>query len=177
MKNEVLTKAITGIDDELIISAHRPAVSKRKVIIKYFGVYAAAFLILVCGIIFLSYSRKEPEILINGSAVSSQPITVMSPDTRQAAMNVITVPLEIVTNGKLTLTAIDGTIRVYSSKTNELLCIGQFCKTKGSVTVQWTIDDPDRSQTYKIKVNDHKTMLILQFEQTTNNWIITKSED
>ena len=178
MKNEVMVRAITGIDDELIVSAHRPVFSKRKVM-KCFGVCAAACLILVCGIISLSHNNSEPEILINGTAVSSQPVTVMSPDTRQIVKttNVITVPFEIISNGDLTITAIDGTIEVYSSKTYDRICVGQFCKTKGSVTVQWIIDNPDHSRTYEIHVNDQEAMLILQYEQTTGKWIIIKSED
>ena len=176
MKNEVLARAITGIDDELIVSAHRPASSKRKGI-RYFGTYAAACLILICGIVFLLHHNSGPEILINGEAVSSQPVTVMSLDTRQAPMNVITVLIEIVSKGDLTITAIDGTIEVYSSKTNKQIGIGQFCKAKGSVTVQWTIEEPDRSQTYEIHVNDQETKLTLQYEPTTNKWIIRKSED
>lgn len=173
MKNEVLVRAITEIDDELIVSAHRPAFSKRKVI-KHFCVYATACLILLCGIIFLSHSNSKPEILINGVAVSSQPITVTSSNARQIAMNVITVPFDIVSTGDLTITAMDGTIEVYSSKTNEQICIGQFCKAKGSITVNWIIEDPDRSQTYEIQVNNQETKLRLQYEQTTNEWIITK---
>ena len=176
MKNEVLVRAITDIDDELIVSAHRHAFSKRK-IIKHFSAYVAACLVLVCGIIFLSHSNSEPEILINGVVVSSKPVTVMSPNTRQTVMNVITIPFDIVSNGDLTITAIDGTIEVYSSKTNEQICVGQFCKAKGSMTVKWTIENPDRSQTYKIQVNNKKTTLILQYEQTTHEWIITNSED
>lgn len=176
MKNEVLARAITDIDDELIVSAHRPAFSKRKVM-KRFGACAAC-LILVCGIVVFSHSNSEPEILVNGIAVSSQPVAALSADTPKTAiaMNVITVPFEIVSNGDLTIEAIDGSIEVYSSKTNEQICVGQFCKTKGSVAVQWTIENPDYSRTYQIQVNNPKTMLILQYEQTTNTWVITKSE-
>lgn len=176
MKNEVLARAITGIDDDLIVSAHRPAFFKRRMI-KCFGAFAAACLVLVCGIFFLSHNNRKLEILINGTAVSSQPVSVIPNDARQitATANVITVPLEIVSNGDLTIAAVDGTIEVYSSQTNERICVGQFCKTKDSVTVRWIIDDPDHSQTCKMRVNDQE--LILRYEQTTNKWIITKSED
>ena len=176
MKNEVLLKAITEIDDELILSAHRSVFPKRNVI-KYFGACAAACLIFLCGIIFLLHSNSGSKVLFNGAAVSSQPITVTSHDTRQADQNVITVPLEIVSKGDLTLTAVDGMIEVYSLETNDLLCVGQICEVKGSVIAQWTIEDPDHSQTYKIQVNDQNITLILQYEQTINNWIITKTED
>lgn len=178
MKNEVLARAITGIDDELILSAHRPSFSKRK-IIKQFSVYAAACLIFVCGILFLSRSNSDPEILTNGTAVSAQPVTVVSPDARQtyATPDDITVSLEIVSHRDLTVTATDGRIKVYSAQTNERIDVGRSCKTKGPVTVQWRIEKPDRSRTYEIQINGRETVLILQYEQTTEQWIIRKSED
>lgn len=173
MKNEALVKAITEIDDELILSAHRPMILKRK-IMKCFGACAAACLIFVCVFVLLSHNNSEPEILINGAAVSSQPITVISPNTRQIATDAIAVPIEIVSKGKLTITAVDGAIEVYSSKTYEQICAGKICEVKGPVAVQWIIENPDRSQTYKIQVNNQETMLLLRYEQTTNEWIITK---
>ena len=176
MKNEIFIKAITEIDDELILSAHRPAFPKRNAI-KYFSAFTAACMSLVFGIVFLSHSNGEPKILFNGVAVSSQPVTVTSHDTRQAEQNVIVLPIEIVSKDELTVTAVDGTIEVYSSKTNEQLCVGNFCEVKGRVTVDWTIEDPDYGKTYKIQLNDQKTALILQYEQTTNEWILFKSED
>ena len=175
MKNETFVNAITEIDDELILSAHRAAFPKRNAI-KYFGACAAC-LILVLGIIFFTQSNGGPKILFNGVAVSSQPVDVTSPDARSAEQNIIALPLEIISKGDLTITAIDGMIEVYSSKTNEQLCSGQFCEAKGSVTVEWTIEAPDNGQIYKIQINGQKTTLVLQYEQTSNKWLLMKSED
>lgn len=176
MKNEVLARAITGIDDDLIESAHQPAMLKRRVI-KYFSAFAAACLVLVLGVLFLSRNNNEFEVLINGTDISLQPVSVMPQDTRQEdpAARVITIPLEIVSKGDLTITAIDGTIEAYSSKTNELICIGQFFKAKKSVTVWWIIDDTNTSQPCKLRVNDQE--LILKYEQATDKWTISKLED
>lgn len=174
MKNEIFIKAITEIDDELILSAHRPAFPRRNAF-KYFGAFAAACLILVCGIIFFSQNNGAPKILFNGAAVSSKPISVTFHDTRQLELSVIALPLEIVSKDDLAITAIGGTIEVYSSKTNEQLCIGQFCEAKGPVIVEWTIEAPDSGQTYQIQINGQQT-LVLQYEQTTNEWILFKLE-
>ena len=176
MKNEVLVKAITEIDDELILSAHRPAFPKRNAL-KYFSVFAAACFIFVFGIVFLSQSNSDPKILLNGEVVSSQPVTVISHDTRQTEQNVMVLPLEIVSKGDMTITAVDSAIEVYSLKTNEQLYVGQYCEVKESVTVQWTIENPDHRQTYKIQINGQKITLILKYEQTKNEWILIKSED
>ncbi len=178
--NEVLARAITGIDDELILSADRPVFSKRKIIVmKRFSLCAAACLVLLGGIFFLSRNSSKLEISVNGTAVSSQPIAVMSSNTRQIApaSNDITVPLDFALHGDLTLTAVDGTIEVYSAKTNEQLCVGQSCKTQGPVTVQWILANPDHDRTYELQVNDQEATLILHYEPTTNNWMIRKSED
>lgn len=176
MKNEVLARAITGIDDDLIVSAHRRALFKPR-IIRRFSAVAAACLIFVCGTMFLSHNNRELEILINGTAVSSQPVSVTTQNARQVdpAANVITVPLEIVSDGELTITTVDGTIEVYSLQTYEPICTGQSCKTNGPAAVQWILDDPNRNQTCKIHVNHQE--LILRYEKTTNNWMITRSED
>lgn len=176
MKNEALVRAITGIDDELIVSAHRRGYSKRKGI-KYFSTYAAACLVIVCGMIFLLHHNSEPEISFGGTVVSTQPVSVTSSDTRQTILDVITVPFDIISNGDLRIKAIDGTLAVYSSKTNEQICVGQVCEAKGSVTVEWTIENPDHGQTYQIDINNQETMLILQYEQATNQWTIIRSED
>ena len=176
MKNEVFVKAITEIDDELILSAERSALPKRNAL-KYLGACAAACFIIVFGIILFSNSNGEPKILFNGAALSSKPVTVMSHDARQAELSVIALPIEIVSKGELTITAEDGMIEVYSSKTNEQLCVGQFCEAEGSVTVEWTIENPDQEQIYKIQINEQKITLILQYEQKSNEWKLLKSED
>ena len=149
---------------------------------KYLGFCAAACLVFVCGAVFLFGHIGRTEIFINGKPVSDQPIAVgmstPSPyDIRQIKTNLLVVPFEIVTRDKIILETTDGTMEVYSSKTKELTKSGQFCETKGSITVQWSIEDPDRSQIYELQISSMATSLLLKFEPKTNNWIIQKSED
>lgn len=178
MKNEVLVKAITEIDDELIVSAHRIGFLNRKRR-TYFAICAAACLLLVCGIMFLSHSGRM-KICTNGHVVSSQPVAIAMPDVlpanaRQANQDILTVPLEIRTKENFIMKTADGMLEVFSAKADELLYIGQFCELKGPVTVQWTIENPNVSQTYKIGFN-HMS-LILKYDQNSNNWTINKTED
>lgn len=181
MKNETLARAITEIDDELIIDAHSH-MSTNKTFRRYLCACAAVCLIFVCAIAIPLHRKSGPVVLMNGQIVSSQPVTVDLPaprssGTQQMVPAFITVPFEIVAEDRLSITAIDGTIEVYSSKTNEQICVGQFCETRGSVTVYWTIESPEYSQTYQVQVNHDEVVLLLKYEETINHWIITKMED
>ena len=163
MKNEVLTQAITGIDDELIVSAHHTAFSRPKRI-KYFGICAAACLLLVCGALLFSRSGGMT-IRMDGNIVSTQPVAVPSVDTRQAKSDGITVLLEIAAKEELNIRAAAGTVEAEAPEKGE----------KGPVTLQWTIEDPAVGETYEMKVND--VSLILKYDPDTNNWTLNKTED
>ena len=98
MKNEALIRAISGIDDQLILDAHSQAPRKRRGK-KYFGLCAAACLVLICGLLFFPRSGGGLEIHLNGNPVSSWPAAVdlpapLSSGTRQTddPWLVITVP-------------------------------------------------------------------------------------
>ena len=172
MQNEVLAKAITGIDDELIVSAYmasgRPRAKKRGV---WYGICVAACIVLICGAILLSNHGGGVNVFLYGDPVNGQ--TVFT-DTRLKTVNVLSLPLEMVTNGDLTINAIDGNIEVYSLNSEELLCVGQFLKTRGSVNCQWTVYDPNTDCTYEIALNDSEVTLRLSYDKDIQNWILNK---
>ena len=180
MKNEVLVRAITEIDDELIVSAHRTQRSKKNPIM-YIGTLAAACLLLICGVIFILHGDGEiestPGIVLGEPTVSTQSISTL--DLRNTtAQTVVTVTFDIDYDGDLTIAADDGTMTVFSnfSGTKEQIYVGQFCETNGSVTVEWTLSSPDSSQTYRIKVNNKETVA-LRYDQTTEQWTTAETED
>ena len=75
MKNELLARAITEMDDKLITDAQMTPFAKRKYK-KYLGFCAAACFVFVCGAVFLFGHIGRTEIFINGEPVSDQPIAV-----------------------------------------------------------------------------------------------------
>ena len=172
MRNEVLVRAITEIDEELIVSAHRTERSDRKPIM-YFGTLAAS-LLLICGVIFCLYRNSKPEAVFSEPIVSAQ--SVAAYDLRQTAQTLITVTFDIEYDGDLAIETVDGTVTVYSAETKEQIYVGQSCETNGSVTVEWTISSPDSSQIYQIKVNNKKTVA-LRYDQTIGQWTTAETED
>lgn len=185
MKNEVLVRAITEIDEELIVSAHRSEASKRNRI-KYFSAAAAACLLLICGVIFLFHkSGTKPDIAGLGKSdivfgepvISAQQSKIATYDLWQTPQSVITVPIEIVSEPKLVITAVDGTITVYSAGTNEQVYEGQRYEANVPVTVEWTIEDPDTEKNYLIEVNNKEKVYMLRYDSTNDVWSITETEE
>ena len=184
MKNEVLVRAITEIDEELIVSAHRSASSKRKSI-KYLGALAAACLLFVCGGIFLFHKNgvktdiagSKPAIVFGEPVISAQRSKIATYDLLQTPQSVITVPIEIVSEDNVTVTAVDGSISVYSAKTDELISVGQTCEINDGVKAEWVIEAPDTNRTYPIEVNNKKTVYVLRYDETNDKWSITETEE
>ncbi|MCI8719440.1 MAG: hypothetical protein K1W19_00700 [Lachnospiraceae bacterium] len=177
MKNEVFARAITEIDDELVISAHKNMVprSKRK---KWPLAVAACFL-LICGIALYLGNSSRIEVFVYGNTISDQPVTIdlpapLSSDQRLLSSDAITVPLEIKTKHKVDIKTEDGILEVYSRETDQLLCEGQTCKASDFVTVFWTIEAPNPKQIYKLHINSDTVVLLLSYSGDTNSWIVNK---
>lgn len=177
MKNEVFARAMTEIDEELIVSAHKDIVQrpKRK---KWIFAVAACFILICASALYLKNSNRI-EILVYGNTIADQSVAVdipapLSSDLRYTIPDVITVPLEIQTERRLNIEADDTTIEVYSLKTDKLLYEGQVCETKESVTVLWTIEAPNPNQTYQLRLNDDAVLLLLSYDKDADNWILNK---
>ena len=170
-----MARAITEIDDDLIVSAHRSVRSKRN-FVKYFGALAAACLLLICGVIFLIHKDTDkPKLVFGEPVISTQQSKIATYDLWQAHQTVITVPVEVVHG--LEITAVDGTVSVYSAETNERIYEGQTFAANGSVKVEWTVEDPDTDKTYKIKINNTEKVYMLRYDQTYDQWRITETEE
>lgn len=177
MKNEVFARAITEIDNELIISAHKNRVAKNKR--KKWPLAVAACLFLVCGITLYLGTSRGIEVSIYGNTILEQPVTIeipasLSSDERSVVPDVITVPMEIKSKHKINIKVEDGMLEVYSLETNSLLCEGQICKASDSVTVFWIIEEPNPKQVYKLRINSDAVVFLLSYSEDTNNWILNK---
>ena len=182
MKNEVIARAITEIDDELIVSAHRTAYSKSKKVM-LFSALAAACLLLICGsFFFLNHSTDEkPKIVFGEAVISAHQSKIATYDLWQTSQTVITVPIEINFESEFDIAVDGGIISVYSAETDEQIYVGQSCETKGAVKVEWTIDDPDTNRNYLIKISFDKvnknTVYMLRYNETNDKWSITETEE
>lgn len=177
MKNEVFARAITEIDNELIISAHKNRVPRNKR--KKWPLAAAACFLLICGIALYLRSNRRIEVSVYGNTISDRPVTIdiptpLSSDNRSVIPDVLTVPMEIKPEHKINIKVDNGMLEVYSLETNKLLCEGQICKTSDSVTVFWTIEAPNPKQVYKLWINSDTVVFLLSYNEETNNWILNK---
>lgn len=177
MKNEVFARAITEIDDELILSAHKNIVSRKKRKTWFFA--AAACFFLICAAALYLRGSRGIEVFVYGNTISDEPVTIdlpasLSSEQRMTVSDALTIPIEIKSKHKMELKAEQGELEVYSLETNELLDEGQICKTLNSVTVFWTIDILNPKQIYKLRINNHAAVLQLSYSEDIDNWILNK---
>ena len=175
MKNEVLARAITELDDDLIADAHTGSaairVHSKRIRHTAFAV-AACFVLLISGAL-LRVWQNHVEIFSNGSLLDDQAIvlelpSMASPDARQTEPASLTIPLEIDANGKVEIEALDGTLALCDAAANEPIESGTRIQTSGSVTIQWTIPHPAERATYHLKIN-HRTLVL---SAQDNQWVI-----
>lgn len=172
MKNEILARAITGIDDELIIAAHSDSVSDRKNKKPVFFFAVAACFLLVCTISLIGQLNSGIKITVNGNSITKEPvlIDVPMPYSRLLSEDTFSFSLELEPRKETSVSISDGTIKVYSSETDELLYCGESYKTNEAVTLLWEVAVPAPATAYKMRLN--KTVLILSFDENTNQWTI-----
>ncbi len=179
MKNEVMAKAITGIDDDLIVSAHTNTVSRQKKKKWIYICAAEACLIALFFAILSTQHKDEMKIRINGNAVSDEPVFIdvpapLSSDIRQTTFQAITVPIELIINGNSGIHAVDGTIEVSSAETEEILCIGQYYMADESVNIRWIIENAEINKSYQLWLKNDTIVLALSYDKNTGNWKLMK---
>lgn len=177
MKNEVFVKAITEIDNELIISAHKNRIPRNKR--KKWPLAVAACFLFICGMALYLRSNSRIEVSVYGNTISDQSVTIdipmpLSSDKRSIVSNVITVPMEIKSKYKINIKVEDGMMEVYSLETNKFLYEGQICEISDSATIFWTIEAPNPKQIYELRINNNAVVFLLSYNEDTNNWILNK---
>lgn len=179
MKNEVLARAMTEIDDELIEAAHayKPYTVKKNHWRKLY--VAAASLLLVFGSArVIQQSHFGIELVLYGDIMKEEPVLVnpMTKGVNEAddvTTNPFVIPLEVKNQDSLKIQAKDGTIEVYSMDTNQMLYRGQDCEVSDSVIIYWSIDHPMMNHSYSIRLNETITVS-LSYDERINHWVILK---
>ena len=179
MKNEVLAKAMTGIEDELIVSARMPVSYKNKRNFWKSVCAAAACLFLIIGIAFMLHDRREVKVSVYGNLVENQAIALDVPEplfagNRQTTLEEIVVPIQIETNQQLTIEALDGQVEGYVLGTQELLFTGQIGNVSTSVMVYWFVDYPKPGHVYQLRLKNATETLCLFYDENSKNWLLEK---
>ena len=180
MKNELLAKAITEIDDALIVAARadvRPA--KRKLPLRHAMYAAAACFLLLCGIAFLLLRSSTPKIVVYGQTLENAPIPIAAhasatSDLRLYEEGELAILLELKSRKAVSIQADDGSIEVYSA-TQQLLSAGKECTKQGPLTVCWRIPSPNAEKVYTLRLDPGGTVLSLSYDAQQDQWILSKS--
>ena len=178
MKNEVMARALTDIDDDLIADAHFSARKPKRLSLFRFGA-AAACLILLVGVLFYANMPGGSEITVAGTLLEDEPIAVgkVSPSAfsvspMQRSDDTLTVSLELIPDGKAKIQTEDGSFAVIPAGAGSSVYTGTDYTATESVTLKWAIPSPDTSRTYRLTVGGKQ--LLLYYEASANNWVIAK---
>ncbi len=169
MKNEILARAITEIDDDLLAEAHEPVKKKkpdyRIIITRYAAAVAACFVLVFSLVFFGNYGRGgELDISVDGQAVSADGgkitlplISVQTEDPFARSTKKITVPVKINADGKNAFVTASrgGAIRTESGEECEML------KVKSGADIEWVVDISQESR-FELTVTSKKQTLIIR---------------
>lgn len=177
MKNEVMAKAVTGIDEKLISDAeHTKKKNTLRPVISICAV--AACLVLVFTFIFASGTRRtEPELLMNDIKITDSPVLVESPKTAMArATNPsLVVYLTLNTKESTKIHVSDGEMTVVSAgDTDTLYYKGTEYTTDIPVNLHWDINDADTSATYTLTLGESEAVYTLGYDEVSSNWSICR---
>ena len=178
MKNEVMARALTDIDDDLIADAHSPVRKPKRLSLYRFGA-AAACLILLVGVLLYANLPGGGEITVAGTPLADEPIAVgkvgpaaFSGSPMQRSDDTLTVSLELIPDGKTKIRTEDGSFAVVPTDADASVYTGTEYTADKSVTLKWAIPSPDIARSYELTVGSEQ--LLLYFDASASNWVIAK---
>lgn len=182
MVNEVMARAVTGIDDELITDAYNATGKKHNRKSLYTIVSVAACLVLVFTAVFMS-APKSPSVYLDSEKISNSPVLVSLP----LSASHITPRLSPELTLRLTVDLGKAETRIYTSDGEFSLCgINQDTMfyegsdyttdkqtAKKELSLYWTVENPDTNKTYTLTLEGKETQILkLEFDENQQNWTI-----
>lgn len=175
MNNEIMAKALSELDDDLVEEASEFSSRKTKKRGAVKGILAfAACLAVTAAFSFSFFFSEKVEVGFEGKPLSDFPVAVSdSGDEMPFILRInayeIEIPLEIDGKGKTKLKALDG--KLFLSDFDE----GETeIELSGVFSVSWVVQYPDEEKEYTLKVGKN-TVLTLSFDETLNKWTILKT--
>ncbi len=178
MNNEVMAAAVTGIDDKLITEAQQISQKSKRLRPLYSICAVAACLVLVFTFIFaVGNQSKAPELLMNGSKITGDPVAVDIPITAYARElgNELTIPLSLDIKEPTKIKISNGEMNVCSrGNTDTLYYTGTQYTTDIPVNIHWTIDGSDITKSYTLTLNEGEIVYSLSYDEADSFWSICK---
>lgn len=177
MINEVMAKAVTGIDDKLILDAEAK-IRKKPSFRPIYGVCAlAACLVLVFTFIFSAPKAPAvPELFMDNAVIGSSPVNLNSPATVQSreTNQLLYLNLSLKISEETEISVSHGTMNICSSgNTDTLLYSGIKYTTDKPVSIHWYLDGTDINSVYTLTLND-SIIYTLSYDDSTSLWSICK---
>lgn len=182
MANEVMAKALSGIDDELIVNAYKASTKKRNLKPLYSISAIAACLVLIFTAMF-ALPQKSTQIYLYSEKVTHIPCIVNQPSALSSLPRTysqdLSIPLDVKLAGETKITCSQGTIApcgenqdcFYYTTGNTFLADKDTAKNP--LSLLWTIESPDETKTYTLTLEGKKTeVLTLSFDEESLNWTI-----
>ena len=173
MKNEVMAKAITGIDEDLLL-----AVPSRKRQHRAYWSLAAACLLLfaVTAAALLFRQGAQDGLYVDNHPLGRSPVVIDVPVPLTGEFHrpaVITVTVEFRKEKTVSVEAVQGTTEIYSMETNERIAAGSSYEGEGPLRISWQIEKPAYGQEYTLRINE-SVQLSLSYHEAEGQWILTK---
>lgn len=177
MINEVMAKAFTGIDDNLITEAEAK-LSKKPVFKPLYGICALAACLVLVFTFILSAPKPpaNPQLLMDNTAITNAPVSLSLPATVQAREKAqsLSLTLSLETDEETRISVSHGTMDICSSgNTDTLYFSGTEYTTQKSVSINWYLDSTDINSVYTLTLDDD-TVYTLSYDENTSLWSIRK---
>lgn len=182
MKNEILARAMTEIDDELLAEAREPVKKKKpnfRLATKYIGAIAACFVVVLSLVLFRNYGIGDFDMSVEGqdisgemTAISLSPFSGHSQDQNPREKKVITVPIKIEADGKTVITASEGgTLCTADGR------ITSSIKTRRDTSFEWVVDISGKENFELTVASKKKTLIIKAVYDSERDCLILSAED
>lgn len=175
MKHEVMARAMSELDDELIAQAYDFAVQKRKVRAFPRVLAAAACLALILtAALTVTQRASETDIVIGGTALSDTPIPIDQPapmalDGRSTDAQPLCVALSIESRSgdAPTVSVSEGVLDPPADPSPRAL--SSRSAASGEV-LTWTVETPDENARYTLSL-DGKAAAVLRYDGAKGCWV------
>ena len=182
MKNEILARAMTEIDDELLAEAREPVKKKKpnfRLATRYIGAIAACFVVVLSLVLFRNYGSGNFDVSIDGQTlreqtgeITSPSISVYTEDHSPRDKKKMTVPIKIKANGETVITASEGGL-LCTADGEEISSL----KTKKDTEFEWTVDVSGKENFELTVTSKSKTLIITAVYDSERDCLILSAED
>ena len=174
MKNELMARAISHLEDDLLVRAQafRP---RRRALPRILAAAACLALVLTAA---LTMTRRAPEtsILIGGTALADVPVPIEQPapftlDARNTQPLSVSLTVGSVEDGTMRVSVSDG---VLDSPLDSFPRALSSRSVSGGETLTWVVAAPDSSAVYTLSL-DGRAAAVLRYDDAHACWFAERS--